>query len=328
MLGYKKIPYRGADHGGFDDEWGLHSGCSEWWYATGCLNGEDGRLYSYQITILHVKISLIRPYLVMLALTDYAAGRHYYYQNIRLRSKDVVISRDAAGYGGMVMIRKGEAGMSVTVWHERFSLDLELGYGKGAVWHCDNGLLRMGIPGERETTVYYSYTNMPTEGTLTLNKKAVAVTGKTWFDKQGGPYSIMNRLCMWEWFSLRFFDDEEIMLFSFPQDDYQDGTYIRLDGSAERLRDYTITPTEFTYPDGKTVYSSAWRVALGGIKEGSYSLRPLMKGQMNIGYYELLAGVYNDADEQVGLCFVELLPGARNKKYPVTIFARPKGAKE
>ena len=33
---------------------------------------------------------------------------------------------------------------------------------------------------------------------------------------------------------------------------------------------------------------------------------------MNLYYYELLAGIYNRAGEQTGLCMVELLPGARN----------------
>jgi len=30
--------------------------------------------------------------------------------------------------------------------------------------------------------------------------------------------------------------------------------------------------------------------------------------------FELLAGIYNAAGEQVGLCMVELLPGARNPR--------------
>ena len=56
---------------------------------------------------------------------------------------------------------------------------------------------------------------------------------------------------------------------------------------------------------------------LPGVKEEHYTVKPLLEGQMNMGYYELLAGVYNPAGEQVGFCFAELLPGARNKRFPI-----------
>jgi hypothetical protein len=56
-----------------------------------------------------------------------------------------------------------------------------------------------------------------------------------------------------------------------------------------------------------------------------YEIRPLTDGQMNLVYFELLAGIYNPAGEQVGLCMVELLPGARNpqnKINPLNMFKR------
>ena len=69
-----------------------------------------------------------------------------------------------------------------------YSLELFLKYGKDAVWHCEDGFLKMGAGGPRRSTVYYSYTNMPASGTLTIDGKSKKVTGKAWFDKQGGPY--------------------------------------------------------------------------------------------------------------------------------------------
>jgi len=182
----------------------------------------------------------------------------------------------------------------------------------------------MGVDAPRQTTVYYSCPNMPATGTVAFGGETKHVTGKAWFDKQGGPYALMNRRTHWEWFSLRFDDDEELMLFSFPQDDYRDGTYIRKDGRCERFSSCSVTPTEFAYPDGKTKYSCAWDVAVPGCREGFYRIRPLLKGQMNLGYYELLAGVYNAAGKRVGLCFTELLPGVYHRRYPVTLFRNTK----
>lgn len=320
-----KVRYKGRGHGSFDDEWGLYRGCSEWWYATGYFEDDAKRMYSFQFTILRVHVSILYPYLIMLGLTDFSTGRHEYFQNIQFSSKDIVIEPDTVGYGGMAQIRRDEKGLTLAVRHKNFSLDLALDYGKGAIWHCDNGFLQMGIPDRKQTTVYYSYPNMPTTGTMTRNGDAVGVTGKTWFDKQGGPYSLMNIKTHWEWFSLRFFDNEEMMLFSFPQDSYQDGTYIRADSSYQRLTEYSITPTDFAYPNG-VKYSCRWELNVPGLKEERYTITPLLKGQMNMGYYELLAGISNNKNERVGLCFVELLPGVYNKKFKRSLLAKTEDA--
>ena len=192
MAKFNQISYKGRSHGNFDEEWGLHRGCSEWWYATGYFHDDAGALYSFQFTVLRVHVSALYPYLIMLALTDFSTGRHEYFQNAQLSSNGVVIGPDTVGYGELAQVRKEETGMVLTVRHKNFSLDLRLDYGKGAVWHCDHGFLQMGLSGAKQTTTYYSYPNMPTSGTLTLNSKAVNVKGKTWFDKQGGPYSLLN----------------------------------------------------------------------------------------------------------------------------------------
>ena len=61
------------------------------------------------------------------------------------------------------------------------------------------------------------------------------------------------------------------------------------------------------------VFSHGWDVLIPGIKEERYEIKPLMRGQLNIAYYELMAEVLNAEGELVGYCFVELLSGARNK---------------
>ncbi len=60
------------------------------------------------------------------------------------------------------------------------------------------------------------------------------------------------------------------------------------------------------------IFSKGWDLTVPGIKEERYEIHPLTDGQLNLAYFELIAGIYNLAGEQVGLCVVELLPGARN----------------
>lgn len=198
-----------------------------------------------------------------------------------------------------------------------FLLDLNLNYGKGAFWHGDDGVLVMGEPDDPvQRTVYYSYPNMPTTGEIVLHnangeKTTLQVIGKSWFDRQWGPYRLIEPATHWEWFSLRFFDDEEVMLFAFPQHPYRDGTYIDKKGNRKLVRNYSYSPKELIEVNG-FVFSKGWNLEMPGIKEEHYEIRPILDGQMNLAYFELLAEIINPSGERVGYCFVELLPGVRN----------------
>lgn len=311
------IKYDPDNLNSFEKEWGLHKNCKEWWYATGVMFDEDKNLYSWQYTLLHIKLGIITAKIAMIALTDFKNSRHYYLQTPSGFKNPVRISSSEASIGKIASAVKNPDGIKIKLRHKDFSLDLSASYGKGAFWHCDNGKLQMGIPDENETTLYYSYTNMPTEGTLTLNGKRIKLSGKTWFDKQGGPYSIIDPRTHWEWFSLRFFDDEEMMLFTFPQSGYYDGTYITKDGRSERLNNYkikSIGQLEFAGLE----WSERWKLYVGK-KEREYTIEPIEQGHMNFAYFEELCYIKNVANEIVGYCFAELLPGVRNQKMGVSV---------
>ena len=166
-----------------------------------------------------------------------------------------------------------------------------------------------------------SYTNLVASGHLTLENKKYKVTGKAWFDKQGGTYTLTSRWTNWEWFSIRFFDNEEVMLFSFPQDGYQDGTYIDHTGSCQRLNEYVITPLGLTAAGGKK-FSFGWTVEMPGVKDGYYTIVPKIDGQLNLFYIELLADIKDRDGRDLGYCVVELLPGVYNDISALDAFAR------
>ncbi len=69
-------------------------------------------------------------------------------------------------------------------------------------------------------------------------------------------------------------------------------------------------------------FSTGWTLDAPGLKAEHYTIRPLMKGQLNLAYFEQLAGIYDPVDQQVGLCFVELLPGVYNKVSPTLLFKK------
>ena len=297
----------------FDTEWLLHKKCSEWWYATSILKDEHNNLYSCQFTFLRMRLlPFFKPYILMSAVTDFQTKKHYYTQEFTLSSKNVEISKNKVSCAKAAML-KNDDGMIMKSIGEKFSYELNLAYGKGAYWHCDNGKLYMGIKDEKQTTFYYSYTNMPTTGTIILNDQSIKVTGTTWFDKQGGTFNFMNTKTHWEWFSMRFYDNEEIMLFNFPHQQYGDGTYIKKDLTRNRLNHYSMKPIKFIEKDGYK-FSCGWQLQIPAIKDEYYKIIPIIDGQMNLAYFEQLCYIYDKDHNEVGMCFVELLPGVYNQK--------------
>lgn len=322
-LEFKRIPYRESNHGSFDEEWAPHKKSSGWWYITGYFSDKNNpdTLYSFQYTVAQGRIYGITAYILHMGLTDFQKKSHLFKQKVQLRRKNKIgATNDKVIFSPYTTLSKAQNQLKLDISTNDFDLDLVLQENKAAVWHCDNGILAMGLPNDpKQRTVYYSYTNLPTEGTLSIHDKSgqsqkIEVIGKSWFDRQWGPFRLVDAKSHWEWFSFRFFDDEEIMLFSFPQHPYIDGTYIDKEGKTTRLQNYDIKPKEFV-KRGKNIntFSFGWNVSIPGIKEEKYEVIPLSEGQFNIAYFELLAEIINVDKKRVGYCFVELISGARNK---------------
>lgn len=298
----------------FAKDWLEHKSIHEWWYATGILNDEEGNLYSFQFTVTAPRLGLIKPWVLMLAVTDFRNEKHYYRQNFSLFRRAVTLDPEQITFKDLASAVRTPEGFCFSGRGGDFAFELQSAAQKPPVWHCDGGRLRMGTDEPQDTTFYYSYTRLRTRGTLTLGGRTFKVTGETWFDRQGGPFGILDFRTHWEWFSLRMDDGEELMLFSFPRDKaYNDGTWVKADGAAERVRGYALKPLGFVTVNGMK-FSTGWELSVPGWKEGFYRITPIMDGQLNLAYFEQLCRVSNEAGERKGYCFAELLPGVYNEK--------------
>jgi predicted secreted hydrolase len=315
-----KIPYKEIYHGDFDAEWPLHDKVSGWWFLVGYLSDRENpkNIYSYQYTLLKPRVYGLTFYVLHMAFTDFQSGQHLFKQRVSIRKgRKLCINQDSVIFSPFASLKRDKKQLHLSMKADEFELKFDINKGKGAFWHGDNGLFVMGLPNDpQQRTVYYSYTNMPTTGEVILHNSherdiTLSVTGKSWFDRQWGPFRLLDPASHWEWFSLRFFDEEEIMLFAFPQHPYYDGTYIDKEGNSKRIRDYNYTPKEFIEINSFK-FSKGWDLFLPRIKEERYEIRPIMDGQLNLAYFELMAEIINTKNERVGFCFVELLPGVRN----------------
>ena len=301
----------GIPHRSMDEEFLCHKKGPEWWYSTGYMHDEEGKLFSYQFTLAKIRLFGITFNILITGLTDFETGQHYYTQESIFFGKNVFIKPDRVGVTGKAEMTFAAGKLGVEMAGENYSFAVNLDVVKPRVWHCDEGTLQMGI--DKNRTYYWSYTNLALSGKLVLDGKEHQVSGKGWFDRQGGPYNIADRRTQWEWFSLRFFDNEEIMLFSFPHVPYQDGTYIPRSGTYERLNNYQIETLGWAEAKGLK-FSSGWKLTLKGVKDEEYTLVPIIDGQFNFFFFELLAEIRDKSGEVVGYSFVELLPGVHNTK--------------
>lgn len=316
MLGnrvYSSAP--GIPRSTFEEDFLAHKNCSEWWYSTGYFTDDEGSMFACQWTLARFNIKGLFINMLLTSLTDIRRGKHYYSQSPSITGNGVVTNH---GYVGIVdkswmTFAANEFSsngiMEIHTIADNYRLDVNMEAAKAPVWHCDNGELFMGQTSKPlEKTFYYSYTNIPAVAALVLDGRTYSLKGKCWFDRQGGPYNVIDRHAAWEWFSLRFFDDTEAMLFAFPQCDYFDGTFIERDGTYRRMNDYVLKATKVIETAGKK-FSAAWKLEMNG---ASYTLRPTVEGMFNYFFYEELTGIFDADDELVGYCFTELMPAVRN----------------
>lgn len=303
----------------FEQEFLSHKKCNEWWYCTGYLKDGKGGLYGYQFTFAKVSIKGIGLHLLISSVTDFQTGKHYNTQTPILFRRGIRTEQNRLVFGKksyMEFSPNGHSPMGHMVLHmenEDFSVDTVMDAAKPPVRHCEDGVLQMGIPDDpKEQTYYMSFTNLTTTGTLRIEGRTLSgLTGKTWFDRQGGTYTLTDPRTQWEWFSLRFFDGREMMLFAFDQDGYFDGTRIEADGSYTRLQDYRLTATKLIEYNSRK-FSNEWTLDVDG---KHYHLVPRIDGMYNVMFFELLADIFDEDGTLVGCSFVELCPGVRNPNH-------------
>jgi len=308
------IPYNDGGHKDVVYEWAPHDEGGEWWYITGYASDRNNKLYLYQITIFHGYWAyLLELYGLHLSFTDCSTGQHVFSEDIIFNSdKAYADSRCAVYKDSSICLDKRQIKMAGR--SDRLNLDLEGKSAKDATWHGKDGIIVMGHPEKpEERSYYYSFTNLKTKGEIEFRDKKgdwikVDTTGRAWFDRQWGKFNEKG----WEWFSFRFFDDEEIMLFPFPKTGSKEGTYIDRKGNVVPFSNFTYNVKKTANFDGQKI-GLGWDVTVP-VKEKEYTVVPIVEDQYNrsrLGdYWEGISKVFNKKGELVGYCIVETTASA------------------
>ena len=252
---------------------------TEWWYYTGHLRTASGEAYGYQVTFFRSGLAEARGrtsqwaarniYLAHFALSDLGRKRFRFFERVgRAGMGQAGASQsafrvwvgdwEASGDGPRQRLKAREGDVGV---------DLALRAVKPPVVHGENGVSQKG-EGRGHASHYYSLTRLATEGGLTLRGTPLAVTGLTWMDHEFGSTQLSPDQVGWDWFSLQFDNDTELMLYVIRQADGRPdpssaGTWVGADGVSVHIRqpEFSVETLErWTSPTSKGTYPMRWRI--------------------------------------------------------------------
>lgn len=284
LLNYRSGPLREAPSDGEvtlpNDLFAKHDVQTEWWYYTGHCRYDDGRRFGFELVFFKRRTDLDRLGVVPLkALANPMYFAHFAISDIDsqtfryevLRSFDKPLDVPASMSETACDVRVGEwtlrevAGRHVL--HATLSdgtmFDAILEPAKPFVLNGDegSGIARKGTGGSN----HFSFTRMRVAGQTNRDGRVETFEGSAWMDREFGIWEEGT----WDWFSIQFGDDTELMIYQFRNQDGSEGdstgTYVAEDGTCTYLKrsDFEIDAlSEWVSTRTGAVYPAGWRVVV------------------------------------------------------------------
>ena len=291
------------DHGSHDEY------KTEWWYYTGHLRTDAGRRYGFEVTFFRVGVippegasetrwDLRNLALAHFAITDVDRQQFRYAEKFNRASPFTASAASASldvfneGWSATTL-RDGS--WRVVAFSGGDSVDLVMRSRKPPAIHGENGVSVKG-EGVGYASHYYSMTRLEISGTVNRQK----CRGSAWMDHEFGSARLREDQQGWDWFSIQFDNDAELMLYQIRQRDGKpdaasSGSLITSDGSVIHIRrdQMRIEPLgRWHSARSGATYPMGWRVSVPtfGI---TVELQPLMRNQelitrasTNVTYWE------------------------------------------
>ena len=209
------------------------------------------------------------------------------------------------------------------------ALDLKTRPAKPLVFEGPNGFSRKG-EGPTAASLYYSFTRLATEGSLTVGGRAVPVRGTSWMDKEFGSSQLSAAQVGWDWFSLQLADGRDVMLYVLRRADgtadQRSATIVTAAGAARYAgaEGWTAEATaHWTSPETGARYPARWTIEIPS--EGlRLDVRPRAPGQENVSrlasglvYWEGAVSARDARGREVGRGYVELTGYGERSRPPL-----------
>lgn len=267
---------------------------TEWWYVTGWLIDEAGVERGFQITFFRVRsghgednpgrFSPAQLVLAHAAVADPAAGRLLHAE------------RSARASGRLAGAQEGRTHAWVGDWRledvdgqfiaeaagSGFAYQLSLTPTQVPMLNGRSGFSQKA-PDPKHASYYYSRPQLAVAGTLTLDGKALKVTGRAWMDQEWSSEIMPENAQGWDWIGINLDDGGALMAFRMRD---ADGHSLWLAGTLRDAagQDRALGRDEVRFepirrwrsPRTDVEYVVSWRVSAGGRE---FELQPLMDDQ-------------------------------------------------
>jgi predicted secreted hydrolase len=257
---------------------------TEWWYYTGNVKSSDGHRFGFELTFFRQGVArdanqsawhIHDLYMAHLALSDLDVRRFYYDERINRAGPGIAGVDEAAGliWNGNWRVQLTESKHTLRGVSEKFGIELDLTPAKPPVIHGRDGIARKA-EGAGHSSHYISFTRLITSGSLQVNGKSYQVQGASWMDHEFFSQPRETSESGWDWLSLQFDNDTELMLYRLRRKDgsvdpYSSGSYIDAQGNCHYLsfNDFSMTPAGETWTSPETAgkYPIRWHITIPGL---------------------------------------------------------------
>jgi predicted secreted hydrolase len=283
---------------------------TEWWYFTGLLQSEEGQRFAYFYTWFLSEGETM----ILMNLVDIQAGESAFVEFLDTLGETTIaeesLDLDIGGTWRIEYLDNGD--FYVTGQGENADLELTFRPQKDNVLNGDNGYMEMSTGG---TSAYYSCTRMSASGNISFEGREIEVEGSSWLDRQWGNWK-GDAAETYDWFSIRFDDNTELMIYSFRDTEtgevlaqYNCGTYVDEEGNAVNLTDFNVDPLGREWRSEKTgeTYPLKWQVEVPSL-EIDITIDALVEDQLIIDslggtFWE---GICEVQGSKTGSCYLEM----------------------
>ncbi|MEP7100244.1 MAG: carotenoid 1,2-hydratase [Burkholderiales bacterium] len=309
---------------------------TEWWYVTGSLQS-GARLWGFQVTFFRSstgiaaaagsKFSPTQLLFAHAALTDLEAKRLRHDQRIARSGFGIAAAR--GDDTGLVLrdwsmqrtpspadAQRSRYRAQVASDSAGFSFDLQFDATQPVLLQGDAGASKKG-PGANETSRYYSEPQLAVQGSLTLEGKPIAVTGRAWLDHEWSDAFIPQQAVGWDWIGMNLDDGSALTAFRLRR---ADGSAVYAGGSIRRAGETVraFGPDEVKFTPGRLWESAASRARYPvqwtiETPAGRFVVNALLdnqeldsRGSSGAIYWEGLSDLLDDAGRKVGRGYLEM----------------------
>ena len=251
------------DHGSHDDF------LIEWWYLTAILDDPTGREFGVQFTIFRRALATSKDssnpwrtgqaYMGHFAISDIQARNHLSNERFS-RGHPELAGAQIEPF--RVFIEDWELASQTSTYFPlalsagtpKCRVSLSIDRGKPMILHGKNGYSQKSPD---HASYYYTFSRLPTKGTLEIDGVEFVVSGFSWLDREWSSQILSDPYRGWYWFSLNFDDGRELVVFELRGDDNDVKTlptamWIEPDGSTAPVpaENWKIKPKRYwkSYP--------------------------------------------------------------------------------